>query len=62
VLNHRVSGLVQRDVDVTSSSKQIIGLTDNLENVRNALFISTVFCYFVVAMSDNSFPVATSPV
>jgi len=60
-LNHRDSGLVQRDVDDTSSSKQIIGLTNNLAAMGKTLYINTVFCNSRVAMSDNSFATSPSP-
>ena len=50
----------ERDVDDTSSSKQIIGLTNNLENWRKALFINTVLRCAEYVMSYILFSVFTS--
>ena len=50
----------ERDVDDTSSSKQNIELTDNLENWRKELFISAVLHCAEYVMSYIQFSVFTS--
>jgi len=57
---HSAQIVAQPYVDVTSSSKQNIGLADNLENWRKALFINAVLHFAEYVISYILFSAFTS--